>query len=479
MKRLLNFLLLFVLVFCSATAKQAQIIILSTNDMHGSIDNFAKVAAFVQKERAKNPNVIVLSGGDMFSGNPIVDQHHEKGFPIIDLMNRIGYQYEIFGNHEFDYGQQILNDRISQAKFEFLCANMNVDPQVASIKQPRPYATFSIDGVKVCLLALTGASKRPDGRYLPAAHPDRLTGLEFIDPIGTALKHKELRNDCDLFLALTHIGYEYDQELAKAMPELDVIIGGHSHTRIDSTLLINNVLVTQTGDHLNFIGKTTITLEDNKVMDKKFELINVAKLRDEDPEIKQLIQKFHDESPLNQVLAQASAQFDGKEPLGALMTDAVTSVHKLDFAFQNAGGIRIPMIPKGKITASMVYELDPFGNRVVIYEMTPAEIRLLIKNSYRKASKRADLMVSGMTYIIKTHDDLATDVIIKDMKGRALDENKLYKVGMNSYISSSYRFGHTNPGTELESTASDALIEYLKKKKVVAPQKYRTSVVEE
>ena len=68
------------------------------------------------------------------------------------------------------------------------------------------------------------------GKLLPSAHPARLEGLQFFDPVESALKNKNLRKECDLFLALTHIGYNKDIELAHAMPELDIIIGGHSHT---------------------------------------------------------------------------------------------------------------------------------------------------------------------------------------------------------------------------------------------------------
>ena len=98
---------------------------------------------------------------------------------------------------------------------------------------------------------------------------------------------------------------------------------------------------------------------------------------------------------------------------------------------------------------------------------------------YRKASKRADLLVSGMTYTIHTRDGKAVSVTIKDMNGNPLDENKQYKVGMNSYIASSYRFDHADPGHEMTATSSDALIEYLKQQKEITPQQPRTSIVEE
>lgn len=92
-------------------------------------------------------------------------------------------------------------------------------------------------------------------------------------------------------------------------------------------------MISQAQSNLHYLGKTTITLEDNKVKEKKFELINMAKLKDEDTDIKQSIQKFRKDCHLDQVIAHATAQFNGKEPLGSLMTDAVADVHNLDFAF--------------------------------------------------------------------------------------------------------------------------------------------------
>lgn len=479
MKKLFSTLLLFVFLCCSLSAKEIQIIIFSTNDMHGSIDNFAKIASYIQKERTKNPNILVLSGGDMFSGNPVVDQYPQKGFPMIELMNKIGYQYEIFGNHEFDYGQEVLSQRIEQANFKFLCANMIVDENVAKIKQPQPYDFLQIGDTKICILSVIEVSKRSSGELLPATHPARLKGITFTEPVSTALKYKSLRNQCDVFIGLTHTGYSTDREIAEAMPELDVIIGGHSHTRIDSTTIVNGVLISQAQSNLHYLGKTTITLDGNKVKDKKFELINIAKLKEEDAEIKQLAQKFREDCHLDQVIAHATGQFNGKEPLGSLMTDAVTNIHGLDFAFQNAGGVRIGQIAKGAITMADIYQLDPFGNTVVVFQMTPAEIRSLLMNSYRKASKRADLLVSGMTYTIHTRNGKAVKVTMKDLNGNPLDENKRYKVGMNSYISSSYRFDHADSGHETTATASDALIKYLKQQKEIAPQRPRTSIVEE
>ena len=157
---------------------------------------------------------------------------------------------------------------------------------------------------------LIEVSKRTTGELLPATHPARLKGITFTEPVSTALKYKNLRSRCNLFVGLTHTGYNKDCEIAEAMPELDVIIGGHSHTRIDSTIVVNGVLISHgRRGKPSLSGQDTITLEDNKVKEKKFELINMAKLKDEDTDIKQSIQKFRKDCHLDQVIAHATAQF--------------------------------------------------------------------------------------------------------------------------------------------------------------------------
>jgi 2',3'-cyclic-nucleotide 2'-phosphodiesterase (5'-nucleotidase family) len=398
---------------------------------------------------------------------------------MIELMNKVGYDYATFGNHEFDYGQEALAQRINDAVFPFLGANIHVDEKLAKIAQPEPYTIVKVDGIKIAILGLVEASKKRNGEWLPSTHPDRLKGVTFTNPIETALEYKHLRKKCHLFIGLFHTGYDKDLQIAQAMPELDVIIGGHSHTKVKSTKIENGVLITQAQDDLEFIGKTTITLKKKKVVEKKFELINVSQLKEEDPEVKQMVQRYHDESPLSQVLAKATAQFDGKNPLGALMTDAIVNIHQVDFAFQNSGGVRIGMLPKGDITLADVFKLDPFGNTIVVYEMTPEEIRTLLKNSHRKYNKRVDLLPAGLKYTIHTKDGTATQVTLTDMEGKPLNESKRYKVGMNSYISSSYKFTKTQPGKELNAKASDALIEYLKRQKEVTPHTTPRGVVVE
>ena len=116
------------------------------NDQHAQVDNFARIDHIIDIER-QTTNVIVACSGDLFSGNPVVDNYPEKGYPMIDLMNRVGFDITVMGNHEFDYGESSLTDRIEQADFSWVCAN--VDMENTGIPEPLEYSTISIDDLKV------------------------------------------------------------------------------------------------------------------------------------------------------------------------------------------------------------------------------------------------------------------------------------------------------------------------------------------
>lgn len=459
-------------ILSSCKKEPVEIVILSTNDIHAKIDNFDKVAAYVAKQREQHPNVLLLNGGDMFSGNPVVDQYKDKGFPIIEIMNKIGYNYTAIGNHEFDYDREIMAMRMKQAAFPWICANIHVSAE-GIIPQPKPYIITTIDGVKIAILGLVEV--REDSK-VPSTHPDKVTGITFTDPIEEALKYKSLKDSCNLFIGLTHIGTTEDVKLAEKMPELDIIVGGHSHTQIDTGMLVNGVLITQTRSWLDYIGKTTVVIEDGKVVSKKNELIDVSKLTDVDVEISKLIKDYYDKSGLNEVIAENISTIDTKEAFGCLMTDAITDLPNIQIAFQNSGGVRSSKLEKGDINVAAVYTLDPFGNEIIYYEMTPAEMRELIFQN-GKFSK-PDLFVSGITYVLPKSGN-AKDVIIKTADGKKLDENKRYPVGMNSFIASAYEFTGSEKGKSLHKTSADALIDYLRKvKKIDYAGKTRTAVAE-
>ena len=448
-------------IFFSCAKKDVEIVLLCTNDIHGRLDNFSKVAAYYKNMKAENPATFLFNAGDMFSGNPLVDQYPEKGYPIIDIMNETGYELCAPGNHEFDFGQDVLNARREQASFPFISANVTPG-EGATLKPFEPYKTYEIGEIKMVVLGLVEVGSGGT----PSTHPDRVKGVVFDKPVETAAKYRYLREN-NVFVGLFHTGVECDVPIADSVPELDVILGGHSHTKIDSGMMRNGVLITQADAHLRYLGETRITVKDGKVVKRSNRLLDLNEMTDEDAEVKALVEKYKKNDPSSKIIGRATEDIEGKEKLGGLMTKAIIEELALDMAFQNSGGIRIPKIPQGDITLNTVYSLDPFGNEVVKIKMSYDEIANLLKNT-AKRSELPDLYASGMSYELEVDKDRnIVSFEMFDASGRPLDKNKKYTVGMNSYIYSKYNFEHEDPGVSTGITASQTLIDYIERVKEI------------
>lgn len=426
------------------------IVILHMNDLHASINNFPKIAAYINQVRENNDNVFLLSAGDLFSGNPVVDQYAEKGYPMIDLMNRLKFDASAIGNHEFDYGQAILNQRISQANFPFICANM--DTESATLNQPKAYITLKTKtDFPLIILGLIETGTKIEDRYIPSTHPDKVEGIHFPYYKYTTEDYTNLKTDNNLFIVLSHLGQGSDRTLADTYDEIDLIIGGHSHSIINSPYIQNKALICQAGSKGNYIGRIDIKIEDGLVLSKTAKLIEVENLSETDTEIASLVSEYNNNSTLDKVIAQNLAPFSNKDELGSLMTDAINWKVKTDIAFQNSGGIR-SWLPMGDIKIRDVYELDPFNNEVIVFEMTCNEIRSLIKSA-----NFGDLKVAGINYRYLEQGEIQ----LENYDGSLLDETKTYKVGLSSYIASAYTFDHTDEGQNAFITTAECLIDFL------------------
>lgn len=458
-------------------SKYDTLVLLSTNDVHAHIGNMPKEAAYVQDLRNRYPTVLLLSAGDIFSGDPVVDQYVEngtprRGFPIVDLMNRLGYLAMALGNHDFDYGKDALKDRIAQAGFPVLCANADFSGTVLEGMIP-DYYTIDTAGVRITFLAFvqTGSSG------IPSTHPNNVDGITFTYTLTADFlnRYTALRNTCDVFVILSHLGVDGDRRLAPMFPQADVIIGGHSHTRLSPAETQHGVLITQAGSNLNYIGQTTLVLKDKKIIEKKNTLVEVSKLTAEDAGIRSRVDAYKAGSSMNRVIGQATANISGKDALGCLMTDALTTQLGLDMAFTNSGGIRISSIPRGDITMAKIYELDPFENDVVAYNMSLAEIQALLQYACRFGD--INLLLSGAKY---TYHTASQTVTLTDYNNVPLSSAKTYRVGVNSYVAEMTVALSPNPpadpGENLFVNTTATLVDYIIAQQQVSPQPQRAFI---
>ncbi len=220
------------------------------------------------------------------------------------------------------------------------------------------------------------------------------------------------------------------------------------------------MLVAQAGSDNRYLGRVELLVRGGRVVEKKGALIDLKGPLAEDAEVKGMIARFNRNPALARVIAEAPQEIAGKDALGCLMTDAIRVAHGLDIAFQNGGGIRLNQLPK-KITLKDVYTIDPFGNQVVEIAMNAEEIRGLIRSSFEKGGD-IDLQVSGLTYLVRSDGaGHIREILLRNADGSPLAEGRKFKVGVSSYVASSYNFAHADPGRSLQSTTAEALIRYL------------------
>lgn len=433
---------------------ESHIVIFHINDTHAKIDAFAKVAAILDAERKTGSEVFFFSAGDIFTGDPVVDRYDPPGRPIVEILDRLGLDLLTIGNHEFDYGQDALRDLL--ARFRTVSANIEAPAGVLPGLEPSAVLKTR-DGLR---MAVFGLIQVEPGNGLPSAHPDKLRGLQFSEPLARAAGLKRLRGEGEILIGLTHIGYLQDLALARQWPQIDAIVGGHSHTKVDPAESVEGVLVAQAGSDNRFLGRIDLHLRNGRIVGKKGVLIDLGRTTEEDAGIKALVDGFRQNPALARVVARAPFEIGGKDALGSLISDAIRRAHGLDVAFQNNGGIRLNRLPQA-ITLKDVYTLEPFGNPVVRFDMTAAEIRGLVRSSFER-NGAIDLQVSGLSYVVRTDEGKRVlEVRLRLPDGGPLAEDRTYSVGLSSYIASSYAFDHKDPGRSLQSTVADALLGYL------------------
>ena len=280
-------------------------------------------------------------------------------------------------------------------------------------------------------------------------------------------EYQYLRDQSDLFVLLSHLGYEEDLKVADHFPDFDAIFGGHTHTLVETPEKHNGVMVTQAGSGLRNATLTLFMVRRGELVDVVSKTLDIQHFGKTNAEMQAMVDEFNSDARFDVALAKASTSFDAREELGCMITDAVRTVSGADFAFHNTGGLRKDHLPKGPITIKDVYDVDPFNNEIVVFKMTGEQLERFIMESYKR-NGRFPSYVSGMKYTVLTEmDGYPKSVEIKPDKGR-FSKKATYKVAMNSYMASTVRFESLDDGESQYMTSEEMTIKYLKSKKNVS-----------
>ncbi len=428
MKRFfLPFLVLALAVACSPKTTPAgksgkaasDIVILYDNDVHCSVDGYAKMAALKAEKKAQTPYVTVVSAGDYVQGGSMGAA--SKGGYIVTIMNAVGYDLVTLGNHEFDYAIPRLKEISKELKATILCCNL-IDLK-ADARMFKPYEIVDYGGTKVAFIG--AATPYSFNSSTPAYFQDdkgnyvySLSADTYYDTFQNFIN--DARNQgADYVVALTHLGDDvnYDpinsQELARQTEGLDVILDGHSHSLVPQRILTNkagkSVLYSQTGAHFDNIGVMTISPNG----EINLSLVSTKDYTKEDPRVRSVIDKLKAEYAAqgarkigyNEVMLPAkNAEGDwlvraGETSLGDLCADAFRVCLGTDIAIVGGGSLRKDL-PAGDVRFDDIFNVFPFNNNAAVATLTGQEI--LDALEFGVAAYPTDFggfpHVSGMTF---------------------------------------------------------------------------------
>lgn len=261
---------------------EKHITILHTNDVHSHIEPFgpnnarfpnmggvARRATLIEKIRQENPNTLLLDAGDIFQGTPYFNFY--GGELEFKLMSKLKYDASTIGNHDFDNGIDGLYAQLPNAEFPFICSNYDFSNTIMD-GHTQPYKIFVKDGVKI---GVFGLGVELEGLVTKKLYKE----TKYLDPVETAQEMPRLlkqEKNCDLVICLSHLGYEYqddkisDLKLAQTTQDIDLIIGGHTHTFLDKPTVETNkagkkVLINQVGCYGLYLGRIDFYLDDENL----------------------------------------------------------------------------------------------------------------------------------------------------------------------------------------------------------------------
>ncbi|MDR0451025.1 MAG: 5'-nucleotidase C-terminal domain-containing protein [Treponema sp.] len=440
-----------------SAGKNYELVLLHTNDHHGAIlpnngqGGLAEVASFVKQVRSENPFVLLVDAGDINTGPALSNMFAAE--PDFLAYNMMGYDAATMGNHEFDKTQEQLLKQIDLANFPFFSSNIKTSD--GKFLGGRQYLIKNYGGLRVGLFGITTL------RTLTIASPDR--SLVWIDEIEAARAAVDaLRQEkADLIIALTHMGdvkegpdHTTSLELAAAVPGIDIIIDGHSHSFFEAPKKAGNAYIVSANEWGKYVGYGKITVKDGALVnfDWKPEQINTAESQSYKPNaaLSALLAPYIEkaQASLTEVVGEATEEFVfgnrltryQETALGNMITDSNVWYFKtelgqdIDFAFHNGGNIRAAL-PQGPITREQILTILPFENYLYIVSLKGSDL-IEMFNFIATIQQGAGGFPQFSGEVRYTIDKTEGEGVIKDLSigGRPVDPDKLYRFCTNDYL---------------------------------------------
>lgn len=460
--------------------------VLHVNDTHGHVETFPQLMTAVKEARSSRENSLLLHAGDAFSGTLYFNEFLGKA--DLEFMNAMNFDAMTFGNHEFDLGSspdghKALKEFVEGAKFPFITANadfskdslfsgMFKDSYTATADQGEIYNGIikEIDGEKVGVFGLTTEETTK------ISSPGSIAFENYIEEANKAVAAFEAQG-VNKIIALTHIGYDdnpnvdNDMLLAKNVEGIDIIVGGHSHTKLTEPMIVDTntvgsakdaTLIVQAQEYGKFLGTIDVSFDgEGVVTEYAGELIEVAKVAPDEEGLKIIepYKKRVEEVSNKEIGVELKAALESPRQsdestlsvranetiLGNLITDGMRAKaqkyteKKVAMALQNGGGIRAA-IPAGQVTVGQVITVLPFGNTLALMDVTGDELKAAFEASVKNAPKENGgfLHVSGGKVSYDSSKPVgqrivSIELVNEDGTYTKLAEDKTYTIATNAF----------------------------------------------
>ncbi|MDI9529582.1 MAG: bifunctional UDP-sugar hydrolase/5'-nucleotidase [Candidatus Cloacimonadota bacterium] len=491
MRKLLLTAALSLALIAGLSAEDLRLDIMFSNDIHGGIDRSqatfmnpdfppqlgggASAATLIKHVRAMGGPKrasLLLDAGDFFQGRPVGTV--TKGKAVIDYMNAIGYDAMTIGNHEYDIADTELIKTLADAEFPILSCNIIERRTGKLVPYTLPYIILERMGVRIGIIGFTTTDTEK------MSFPENIKNVDFVDEKESVSKYVDIvrnQENVDIVIVLGHAGLPYDvestylsrydakgnplqseryaawgwdaQEIAREVPGIDLIVGGHIHKGFPKPWIdpYSHTMVVQGYAYGSNLGWITLKIDPETKTVSGYELpalregMMITLFEDQfipDPEISEAIeaQVAIAEEGMDEIVGSSAyhlsrTNVDAQSLMGNTITDAMRNEVKADFAFLNLGGVRAD-IKSGPVTYRDIFQVMPFDNMLVSFKCTGEFLRRIIET--RVEGSRHGLVVSGVNVVYSKKRPNFDRVTSLRIGGQPWDPNKIYTCATTDFL---------------------------------------------
>jgi 2',3'-cyclic-nucleotide 2'-phosphodiesterase (5'-nucleotidase family) len=476
-----------------AAAKESiPVTVLFLNDVHGYLEpvqitakeaktevgGMARIAARIRdiekQNRENGTRTFVLIAGDILQGTPMSTVF--KGAADIDVYNAMGVDALTLGNHEFDFGADNLKALMDSARFPFLSANLWWKKSGGLIG--RPSISFPIsEGIFLHIIGITTP------RLIYETHPDNVADVRVEDPVSTAETAHAALDGKGPVLFLSHSRIETDRAVARALPGVAAIIGGHEHLLLSPPLVEGTVPIFQASEKGRYLGRIDLEVDSTTgaARLKSAEYIPIHEEMPADKEIAAIVLKhraqltdaFKAVIGLTRVPLQADRKQirSGETNFGDFVADAIRLASQADIALLNSGAIRASL-DAGEISLEDLFRAFPFDNEIVLVDLTGREVAAMLERSVSGGPGDDDggfLQVSGIRFDIQGK---SVKQVTLDRERQLLDPDAAYRVAVTDFLHAGgdgYGMLKGKPGLKTGVPLRELMVETIRKKREISP----------